>query len=138
MDNNTLKKTIKKMLSKDFTVNVSKTGLNVVLHVELAKVFGIDNAEALVKKMVKELKQQYEVKLEFDASGSDLLYGTRDWEFVWEFVNAEAKKTMVAEAKDALNAMKKFFNKYGNAYCDSSKAYDVIEHMRALVETDEN
>lgn len=134
MDSNTLKKIIKKMLPKDFIVNVSKTGLNVVLHVELDKVFGIGNADALVKKMMKELKQQYEVKLDFVESGIDAYYGTRDW----EFVNVEAEKTMVAEAKDALNAMKKFFSKYGNAYCDSSKAYDVIEHMRALVETDEN
>lgn len=134
MDNTALKKIIKKMLPKDFNVDVSKTGLNVVLHVELAKVFEIDNAEALVKKMVKELKQQYEVKLDFVDSGTDVHYGTRDW----EFINVEAEKTMVAEAKDALNAMKKFFSKYGNAYCDSSKAYDVIEHMRALVETDEN
>lgn len=134
MDNTALKKIIKKMLPKDFTVNVSKTGLNVFLHVELAKVFGIGNAEALVKKMVKELKQQYEVKLDFVDSGTNVHYGTRDW----EFVNAEAEKTMVAEAKDALNAMKKFFSKYGNTYCCSSKAYDVIEHMRALVATDEN
>ncbi len=134
MDSTALKKIIKKMLPKDFIVNVSKTGLTVVLHVELAKVFGIDNADALVKKMVKELKHQYEVKLDFAASGCDLQYGTRDW----EFINVEAEKTMVAEAKDALNAMKKFFSKYGNAYCDSSKAYDVIEHMRALVATDEN
>lgn len=134
MDNTALKKIIKKMLPKDFIVNVSKTGLDVVLHVELAKVFGIDNAEAIVKKMVKELKQQYEVKLDFAESGTDVHYGTRDW----EFVNVEAEKTMVAEAKDALNAMKKFFSKYGNTYCCSSKAYDVIEHMRALVATDEN
>lgn len=134
MDNTTLKKTIKKMLPKDFIVNVSKTGLNVFLHAELAKVFGIGNAEALVKKMVKDLKLQHGVKLDFVDSGTNVHYGTRDW----EFVNAEAEKTMVAEAKDALNAMKKFFSKYGNAYCCSSKAYDIIEHMRALVATDEN
>lgn len=134
MDSNTLKKIIKKMLPKDFIVNVSKTGLNVVLHVELAKVLGLDNANALVMKIMKELKQQHGVKLDLVESGIDAYYGTRDW----EFVNVEAEKTMVAEAKDALNAMKKFFSKYGNAYCCSSKAYDVIEHMRALVATDEN
>ena len=45
---------------------------------------------------------------------------------------------MIAEAKAVYKAMKSFFKKYGNEYCDSNSCYRVIDQMRARVETDEN
>ena len=129
----TLKNLIKTMLPKAFTANVSKNGLNVVLHVDLGKVSGIHNAESIVKQMVKGLKKQG-IKLDFIESGTDLHTNIRDW----EFINLNAENEMLYDANEALEAMKKFFKKYGNAYCESPKTYSIIEKMRALVETDEN
>lgn len=129
----TLKNLIKTMLPKAFTANVSKNGLNVVLHVNLDKVDGIDNARLVVNKIVKGLRQQG-IKLSFVETGIDSYTGICDW----EFINLNAENEMLYDANEALEAMKKFFKKYGNAYCDSTKTYGVIEKMRALVETDEN
>ena len=99
-----LKNLIKTMLPKAFTANVSKNGLNVVLHVDLGKVDGMYNAESIVKRMVKGLKKQG-IKLDFIESGTDLHTNIRDW----EFINLNAENEMLYDANEALEAMKKFF-----------------------------
>ena len=121
-----IKPEMKKFLPKDFKVIVSHNGLNVFI---IHKVNNdIDKSERLVKKTAKKFK------LEDVESGTDVRTMTR----CWEFVSSEVENEMHKEAKAALQAMKAFFKKWGNSYCSSSKTYDVIDKMRALVETDEN
>ena len=107
---------------------MSKNGLTVVIWVDTKKVSGgWEKANELVYKLAKKLK------LNEVGAGTDMTTMVRDW----EFIDTAVEKQMIAEAKDVLKTMKGFFKTYGNAYCSSSKCYDVIEQMRALVETDE-
>ena len=133
MNASQIKNNIKEILPKEYAVYVSKHGLNVQIAVKVNAIGGWDNANRLVHSMEKEMKR-LGVKLEEIASRTDLTTNVCDWEF--NVCNNE--DNMLFEAKQVLKAMKKFFNKYGNAYCSSTKTYEVIEQMRTLVATDEN
>ena len=122
-----LKSHILKSLPKGFKCSVSKTGVTVKIWVDTNKV-GWVKANKLVYDLAKKLK------LVEVGSGTDMTTGIRDW----EFIDTSAEKKMVDEANVVYNAMKRFFAKYGNEYCDSDECYDVIDKMRNLVATDEN
>ena len=122
-----LKSHILKSLPKGFKCSVSKTGVTVKIWVDTNKV-GWDKANKLVYSLAKKLK------LSEVGSGTDMTTGVRDW----ELIDVAAEKKMVDEANSVYNAMKRFFAKYGNEYCDSDECYDVIDKMRKLVATDEN
>lgn len=119
-----LKKSILKALPKGFRCNISKSGLHIYLYKDNG--FTEEN-ELAVKKLCKKFN------LDEAGAGTDLLTGVRDW----DLVNLKIEKTISNEAKDVLKAMKSFFNKWGNAYCGSSKAYDIVEQIRSLIATDE-
>ena len=126
MDN--IKQIITNALPKEFKCSVSKNGLTIQIWVDTKKVDGgWDGANRLVYKLAKKLK------LEEVGAGTMMDTMVRDW----EFIDTNVEKQMLSEAKNALNAMKTFFNKYGNQYCNSAKTYDIIEQMRDLVATDE-
>ena len=125
-----IKNRIKMILPKPFKVHVTKTGLDIQIEVDINWVGGWNNANRLVQDMKKHLG----VKLDEVGGGTDMSTMVCDW----EFINCEVENVMISDANIALDAMKKFFKKYGNTYCSSPKAYDIIEKMRALVETDEN
>ena len=122
-----LKSHILKILPKGFKCSVSKTGVTVKILVDTNKV-GWDKANKLVYDLAKKLKF-----IEI-GSGTNMITGVRDW----EFIDTSTEKKMIFEAKAVYNAMKNFFAKYGNEYCDSEECYDVINQMRELVATDEN
>lgn len=122
-----LKSHILKSLPKSFKCSVSKTGVTVKIWADKNKV-GWVKANKLVYDLAKKLK------LVEVGSGTDMTTGIRDW----EFIDTSAEKKMVDEANAVYNAMKRFFAKYGNEYCDSNDCYDVIDKMRNLVATDEN
>ena len=122
-----LKSHILKSLPKGFKCSVSKTGVTVKIWVDLRKV-GWDKANKLVYNLAKKLK------LSEVGAGTEMATGVRDW----EFIDTSTEKKMVDEANSVYNAMKRFFAKYGNEYCDSEECYDVIDQMRNLVATDEN
>ena len=126
--NKTTKSIILCHLPKGFHCQISKTGLNVNIWVDVNKVGGWMKANKLVYKLAKKFK------LEEVGSGTDLMTDVRGW----DFIDTTVEKQMTAEAKDVLKTMKSFFKKYGNSYCDSNKCYSIIDQMRALVETDEN
>lgn len=129
-DNNkhtSLKSHILKSLPKGFKCSVSKTGITVKIWVDTNKVDWV-KANKLVYDLAKKLK------LSEVGSGTDMTTGIRDW----EFIDTSAEKKMVDEANLVYNAMKHFFAKYGNEYCDSDDCYDIIDKMRNLVATDEN
>lgn len=123
-----LKSHILKSLPKGFKCSVSKAGINVQIWVDTTKVGGWDKANKLVYSLAKKLK------LSEVGAGTDMATGVRDW----EFIDTSTEKKMVDEANAVYNAMKRFFAKYGNEYCDSDECYDVIDQMRKLVATDEN
>ena len=123
-----LKSRILTSLPKGFKCSVSKTGVTVKIWVDTTKVGGGDKANKLVYGLAKKLK------LSEVGSGTDMTTGVRDW----EFIDTSAEKKMVDEANAVYNAMKRFFAKYGNEYCDSNDCYDIIDKMRNLVATDEN
>ena len=123
-----LKSRILKSLPKGFKCSVSKTGVTVQIWVDTNKVGGWVKANRLVYALAKKLK------LEEVGCGTNLETMVRDW----EFTDTSVEKKMIAEAKAVYKAMKSFFKKYGNNYCNSNKCYGVIDQMRALVETDEN
>ena len=114
-------------LPKGFKCSVSKTGVTVKIWVDTTKV-GWDKANKLVYDLAKKLK------LSEVGAGTDMATGVRDW----EFIDTSTEKKMVDEANAVYNAMKRFFAKYGNEYCDSDECYDVIDKMRNLDSTDEN
>ena len=122
-----LKSHILKSLPKGFKCSVSKTGVTVKIWVDTNKV-GWDKANKLVYDLAKKLK------LSEVGAGTDMATGVRDW----ELIDTSTEKKMVDEANAVYNAMKRFFAKYGNEYCDSDECYDVIDKMRNLVSTDEN
>ena len=122
-----LKSHILKSLPKGVKCSVSKTGVTVKIWVDLRKV-GWDKANKLVYNLAKKLK------LSEVGAGTEMATGVRDW----EFIDTSTEKKMVDEANSVYNAMKRFFAKYGNEYCDSEECYDVIDQMRNLVATDEN
>ena len=122
-----LKSHILTSLPKGFKCSVSKTGVTVKIWVDTNKV-GWDKANKLVYGLAKKLK------LSEVGSGTDMATGVRDW----EFIDTSTEKKMVDEANSVYNAMKHFFAKYGNEYCDSEECYDVIDQMRNLVATDEH
>ena len=122
-----LKSRILTSLPKGFKCSVSKTGVTVKILVDTNKV-GWDKANKLVYDLAKKLK------LSEVGSGTDMTTGVRDW----EFIDTSTEKKMVDEANAVYNAMKRFFAKYGNEYCDSNDCYDIIDKMRNLVATDEN
>ena len=122
-----LKSHILKSLPKGFKCSVSKTGITVKIWVDTNKVDWV-KANKLVYGLAKKLK------LSEVGSGTDMTTGVRDW----EFIDTSTEKKMVDEANSVYNAMKRFFTKYGNEYCDSEECYDVIDKMRNLVATDEN
>ena len=123
-----LKSHILKSLPKDFKCSVSKTGITIQIWVDTNKVGGCDKANKLVYALAKKLK------LSEVGAGTDMATGVRDW----EFIDTSTEKKMVDEANVVYNAMKRFFAKYGNEYCDSNDCYDIIDKMRNLVATDEN
>ena len=123
-----LKSHILKSLPKGFKCSVSKMGVTVQIWVDTNKVGGWDKANRLVYDLAKKLK------LSEVGAGTDMSTMVRDW----EFIDTAVEKKMITEAKAVYNAMKSFFKKYGNNYCNSIKCYSVIDQMRALVETDEN
>ena len=126
MDN--IKQAITNALPKEFKCSVSKNGLTIQIWVDTKKVDGgWDGANRLVYKLAKKLK------LEEVGAGTMMDTMVRDW----EFINPAIEKELIDDAKDVLKAMKKFFSKYSNSYCQSTKAYDIIEQMRDLVATDE-
>ncbi len=120
------KKMILAKLPANCTVNVSSTGLVVIIHHILDNDW--DAANNAVRKMAKKFKLN-----EID-SGTDLYTNTRDW----TFISKPLEKDMLTESKDLLKHMKAFFKKWGNTYCESTKTYKVIDTMRAMIETDEN
>ena len=122
-----LKSRILKSLPKGFKCSVSKDGLTIQIWVDTNKVGGWDHANRLVYDLAKKLK------LEEVGAGTDMTTMVRDW----EFINPVVEKELIADAKDVLKVMKKFFGKYSNHYCQSTKAYGLIEQMRNLVATDE-
>ena len=122
-----LKSRILTSLPKGFKCSVSKTGVTVKIWVDTNKV-GWDKANKLVYDLAKKLK------LSEVGAGTDMATGVRDW----EFIDTSTEKKMVDEANVVYNAMKRFFAKYGNEYCDSNDCYDVIDKMRKPVATDEN
>lgn len=122
-----LKSHILKSLPKGFKCSVSKTGVTVKIWVDTNTV-GWDKANKLVYDLAKKLK------LSEVGSGTDMATGVRDW----ELIDTSTEKKMVDEANAVYNAMKRFFAKYGNEYCDSDECYDVIDKMRNLVSTGEN
>ena len=122
-----LKSRILKSLPKGFKCSVSKTGVTVKIWVDTNKV-GWDKANKLVYDLAKKLK------LSEVGAGTEMATGVRDW----EFIDTSTEKKMVDEANSVYNAMKRFFAKYGNEYCDSNDCYDIIDKMRNLVATDEN
>ena len=124
---NITKQEILSKLPKGFKCSVSKDGLTIQIWVDTNEVGGWTNANRLVYDLAKKLK------LEEVGAGTDLTTMVRDW----EFINPVVEKELITDAKDVLKAMKKFFGKYGNRYCQSSKAYDIIEQMRNLIATDE-
>ena len=122
-----LKSHILNSLPKGFKCSVSKTGITVKIWVDTNKVDWV-KANKLVYDLAKKLK------LSEVGSGTDMTTGVRDW----EFIDTSIEKKMVDEANAVYNAMKRFFTKYGNEYCDSDECYDVIDKMLKLVVTDEN
>ena len=122
-----LKSRILKSLPKGFKCSVSKTGITVKIWVDTNKVDWV-KANKLVYDLAKKLK------LNEVGAGTEMATGVRDW----ELIDMAAEKKMVDEANAVYNAMKCFFAKYGNEYCDSNDCYDVIDKMRNLVVTDEN
>ena len=123
-----LKSHILKSLPKGFKCSISKTGVTVKIWADTNKVGGWTKANKLVYSLAKKLKF-----IEI-GSGTNMITGVRDW----EFIDTSTEKKMIFEAKAVYNAMKNFFAKYGNEYCDSEECYDVINQMRELVATDEN
>ena len=123
-----LKSHILNSLPKGFKCSVSKTGVTVKIWVDTTKVGGWDKANKLVYGLAKKLK------LSEVGAGTDMATGVRDW----ELIDTSTEKKMVDEANAVYNAMKLFFAKYGNEYCDSDECYDIIDKMRNLVSTDEN
>lgn len=121
-----LKSHILRSLPKGFKCSVSKTGVTVKIWADTNK-FGWDKANKLVYSLAKKLK------LSEVGAGTDMATGVRDW----EFIDTSTEKKMVNEANAVYNAMKRFFAKYGNEYCDSNDCYDIIDKMRKLVATDE-
>ena len=122
-----LKSHILNSLPKGFKCSVSKTGITVKIWVDTNKVDWV-KANKLVYSLAKKLK------LSEVGSGTDMTTSVRDW----EFIDTSTEKKMVDEANSVYNAMKRFFAKYGNEYCDSNDCYDIIDKMRNLVATDEN
>ena len=122
-----LKSHILNSLPKGFKCSVSKTGITVKIWVNTNKVDWV-KANKLVYDLAKKLK------LSEVGSGTDMTTCVRDW----EFIDTSTEKKMVDEANAVYNAMKRFFTKYGNEYCDSDECYDVIDKMLKLVVTDEN
>lgn len=121
---NEFKQQILANLPKGFKCNISKSGLHIYLYKDNG--FTEEN-ELAVKKLCKKFK--------FDevGAGTNLLTGVRDW----DLIVLSVEQTMKTEAKDVLKAMKSFFNRWGNAYCESSGTYDIVEQMRNLIATDE-
>lgn len=123
-----LKSRILNSLPKGFKCSVSKAGVTIQIWVDTNKVGGWDKANRLVYGLAKKLK------LSEVGAGTDMSTMVRDW----EFTDTAVEKKMMLEAKAVYKAMKSFFIKYGNSYCNSNKCYGVIDQMRALIETDEN
>ena len=118
-------KEIKNAFPKGFKVFVSKTGLTVQVMHKLNDDW--DYANGTVYKIAKKLG------LEEVGSGTNLETNVRDW----EFISKEVENAMHKDACATLKAMKVFFKKWTNTYCNSEKTYDVIEKMRSLVKSDE-
>ena len=123
-----IKQIITNALPKEFKCSVSKNGLTIKIWVDTNKVDGgWTGANRLVYKLTKKLK------LEEVCAGTMMDTMVRDW----EFIDTNVEKQMLSEAKNALNVIKTFFNKYRNQYYSSAKTYDIIEQMRDLIATDE-
>lgn len=115
-------------LPKGFKCSVSKNGLVIQLVKKLRDIDDFDTVNKEVSKMSKKFK------LKEIGTGTLLDTMTRDW----ELLDTNVEKEMKSEAKLVLASMKKFFNKWGNSYCESEETYKIIDQMRVFVETDEN
>lgn len=123
----TIKDRIKADLPKCFNVSVSKNELTVWVSVQ-GKDIAWDEAHKIMRKVAKKNK------LEEVHSGTFVQSGDMDW----EFVNKVVEKRMTEDADTLLKCCKTFFKNWGNAYANSDKAYDKVEKIRAMFETDEN
>lgn len=116
---------LKKLLPKGYRISTSKTGLSLYVSHKLKANEFIEDADAHVEKAAK--------KLNLDEVGRGCGFGERDW----HLIDCDVEKTLVADAKKLHANMKAFFKKWSNSYCESCIAYDYIEKMRVVIETDE-
>lgn len=119
-------------LPANYTVSVSHTGLIVTINHILDNDLDVDNALDVADKAVHSMARKF--KLRWIDSGTDFYTNMRDW----TFISKPLEKDMLAESKDLLKCMKAFFKKWGNTYCESTKTYEVIDTMRAMIASDEN
>lgn len=109
-----------------YNISASKNGLSIYVSRRVASINDWTEANATIRKAVK--------RLHLDEVGAGTGFGYRDW----HFADLDVEKQMTADVKQLYAAMKAFFKKWGNAYCDVEAAYDVIEKMRNMLETDED
>lgn len=122
----TMKEALIKALPDNFTVETSKTGLTVRLF--YVGPLGLVGAGNIVKKVAKKFK------LRLVGDGQNLNTGLCDW----EYIDTNIEALITDDAKAIHKALKDFFEKWnGNEYVDSKKAYEWIDKIRSMVETDE-
>ena len=114
-----------KKLLPGYNISASKNGLSIYVSRKVADINDWTEANAAVRKAAK--------RFHLDEIGAGTGFGCRDW----HFADLAVEKQMTADAKQLHCSMKAFFKKWGNAYCDVMSAYDVIEKMRNMLETDE-
>lgn len=108
-----------------YNISASKNGLSIYVSRRVVSINDWTKANAAVRKAAK--------RFHLDEVGAGTGFGYRDW----HFADLDVEKQMTADAKQIHSAMKAFFKKWGNAYCDVVAAYDVIEKTRDMLETDE-
>lgn len=114
-----------KKLLPGYQISASKNGLSIFISCKVDDIDDWTKANAVVRKAVK--------SLHLDEVGAGTGFGHRDW----HFADLDVEKEMTADVKQLHSAMKAFFKKWGNAYCDVKAAYDIIEKMRNMLEPDE-
>lgn len=124
----TIKDFLKADLPKCFNVSVSKSELTIWVSVQ-GKDIAWDEAHKIMRKVAKKNK------LEEVCSGTLIQSGDMNW----EFVNKVVEHQLVEAADRLMKRCKDFFKRWNNnEYCNSDKAYEKIEKIRAMFESDEN
>ena len=119
---------LKGKLPKGFKVETKRHGLYIHVRCRLSPKMPIDKADEIFYRTIERRRKCfYELYAE---SGPESR--------VWMLVDLNVQWSARKELSDARNALKRYFEKYGNSYADDDEAYEIVEDIRRLVETDEN